>query len=140
VVAIRRAVWRAVAQSCAAEAEELVAEVAEAAPDLEAVAEAALVQAELAELVGQLPARLGRVIRGSYGLAAEATETYAALGRKLGVSRQRAHQMHSEALLWLGQPARSLRLRQRVGANTRGDYAAYQARVRAFQRRKRGRR
>jgi len=55
------------------------------------------------------------------------------------VTRQRAQQLHAEALLWLAQPAHSLALRQLLDRNTPADYRAFLARQRAWLRRRRSR-
>jgi hypothetical protein len=46
------------------------------------------------------------------------------------VSRQRVHQLHVQAILWLAQPAHSLWLRRLLGRNSRRDYQCTLARSR----------
>ncbi len=99
--AIRHAVWAAVAR-----------EHAEAPPSSESAGVAgaewvdpvqglyqAQVQAAVRELVAQLPSGLRRVVVWRYGLDGRPPRTFAAIGRVLGVSRQRVHQLHQAALV-----------------------------------------
>lgn len=65
----------------------------------------------LLEVVEELPARLGRLIRLAYGLDGEGPYSLAAIGRKWGISRERVRQLRNEALVLLRLPARSVRLR-----------------------------
>ena len=80
------------------------------------------------------------VIMARYGLAGDMPQTWAAIAQTLQVTRQRIQQLHTEALLWLAHPARSVALRRLVGRNTVADYRAYRARLRAWQRAQRRKR
>lgn len=139
VPAIRRAVWRAVAQAQAHEAPPsgcMSMEPAcpmEATPALDNV-ERCQVRDALYALVCSLPGRLAYVIVARYGLGGDAPQTWPAIARRLNVTGQRVQQLHAEALLWLAHPAHSLQLRRLVGRNTVADYQAYQVRLRAWQR------
>ena len=95
----------------------------------------ALVHAALRDLVAQLPARLRYVVIAHHGLDGNAPLTLAAIGRSLGVSRQRVHQLHAQAILWLAHPAHSLRLRRLLGRNTLRDYRSALTRMRRVARR-----
>ncbi len=75
------------------------------------------------QAVGQLPDRLQLVLAARYGWSGESPATFRQIGEQLGVSRQRAHQLHQEALLRLRQPALSYQLRIWLGKHT---VAAYQ--------------
>jgi DNA-directed RNA polymerase sigma subunit (sigma70/sigma32) len=86
------------------------------------------------DLVRCLPDRLAYLIVARYGLDGGPPQSFVTIGRALGVSHQRAHQLHTEALLWLSHPAHSLALRRLVERNTAADYRAYLARLRAWQR------
>jgi DNA-directed RNA polymerase sigma subunit (sigma70/sigma32) len=90
-------------------------------------------------LVAQLPERLRTVIVAHYGLAELPPQSFTAIGQALGVTRQRAHQLHAEALLWLAQPAHSLALRQLLDRNTTADYRVFLAQQRRWLRRRRSR-
>ncbi len=133
VVVIRRAVWDAVAKYRA----QGVA-VPTLSPDrpthksglvwpdhsgalLEAL-EAEEVNAELRRLLGQLPPRQRQIVVAHYGLDGQAPLTFGAIGGLLGVTRQRVQQLHLAALVWLGQPSRSVGLRRLCGRNQRTDY------------------
>jgi RNA polymerase sigma factor (sigma-70 family) len=139
VPAIRRAVWRAVTEAQRPSWEQLCAQPPHATPEPEPVVSAWLVAAALRQLVTQLPARLRYVIVAHYGLADAAPQSFRGIGQALGVTRQRAHQLHSEALLWLAHPAHSLALRRLLDRNTAADYRAFLAQQRRWLRRRRPR-
>lgn len=142
VPAIRHAVWAAVTRH-RAEAARSGGEAAIGGATGEDLAErvdrAAAVLA-LGAAVGQLPLALRRVVIWHYGFDGEPPRTFAAIGARLGVSRQRAQQLHAAALVWLAQPDRSLALRRLLGRHSRGDYQAARAQARRQQRARRGRR
>jgi RNA polymerase sigma factor (sigma-70 family) len=92
------------------------------------------------ELVRHLPDRLAYLIVARYGLDGGPPRSFVTIGRALGVSHQRAHQLHTEALLWLSHPAHSLALRKLLDRNRIADYRAYLARLRAWQRAQRRKR
>ena len=92
-----------------------------------------------AQLPAQLPARLRTVIVAHYGLAELPPQTFAAIGQALGVTRQRAQQLHAEALRGLAHPAHSLALRQLLERNTTADYRVFLAQQRHWLRRRRPR-
>lgn len=140
VPAIAHAVWRAVAMErrladsppigapCPADWEE-------SAPD-----DDTRVYTVLRELTGQLPARLREIIVAHYGLDGNPPQSFAAIGVMQGVSRQRVHQLHQQAILWLAHPEHSLLLRRLVGRCGRRDYQRALARQRQAARRQRRRR
>ena len=141
VPAITRAIWRAVARAHPHPREQLTPNPPREAPDLEEHVQGVLVREALHHLVAALPRRLWRhVIVAHHGLDGGSPQTLTDIGRTLGFSPQRAHQLYTEALLWLGHPARSLALRQLLDCNTVADYQAYLARQRRWQRMRRGRR
>jgi len=96
----------------------------------------AQVDAALHGLAAQLPPRLRHIIVVHHGLDGSPAQTFAAIGRALGVSRQRVHQLHVQALLWLAHPAHSLWLRRLLGRHSRRDYQRALARARQVARRK----
>jgi RNA polymerase sigma factor (sigma-70 family) len=143
VPVIRHAVWRAVAQqrraARAARVGDAGASGAPVDPD-EALAQAEVVAA-LRAAVRTLPPRLQQVVVGHWGLGATAPASLAAIGRRWGVSRQRVHQLHSQALVQLAHPAHSGPLRRVVERAGRADYQQALAQQRAWaraQRRRRG--
>ena len=138
VPAIQRAIWRAVAQAQPHPQELLTPHPPQEAPDLEEAAERALVGEALHRLVARLPRPLDYVIVTRYGLHGRPPRTFATIGQALGLTRQRAHQLHTEALLWLAHPAHSLALRKLLDQNTVADYQAYLARLRTWLRARRG--
>lgn len=137
VPAITRHVWRAVAQGMPRVAEVLTPHPPQASPDLEELAQRHWVRRALQSLVACLPEPLHTVIVARYGLSGTSPHTFAAIGQRLGVTGQRVHQLHTEALLWLAHPAHSLELRLRLDRNTLADYRAYLARQRAWTRARR---
>lgn len=140
VPAIARAVWRAVALAQRKPPEELTPHPPQGAPDLEEHLERVISYEMLHRLVAALPRRRWReVIVTHYGLGGHPPQTLTEMARAWGVSPQRIFQLRTEALLWLGHPARSLALRQLLDRNTVADYRAYLARQRRWQRMKRGR-
>jgi DNA-directed RNA polymerase sigma subunit (sigma70/sigma32) len=135
-----RAVWRAVAQARPDPQELLTPHPPQKTPDLGEQVETALIHQALYHLVASLPHPLRFVIVARYGLDSRPPHTFAAIGHALGLTRQRAHQLHSAALLWLAHPARSLALRQLLDRNTVAHYQAYLARQRRWQRARRKKR
>jgi RNA polymerase sigma factor (sigma-70 family) len=141
VPAIRRAVWRAVAeaQSPAHPDRPLRAwsdggyAVLDSRQAVEGM-QRGLVREAVQGLVCCLPDRLAYLIRARYGLDGGPPQSFVAIGQALGVTRQRAHQLHRQALLWLSHPAHSVALRRLVERNGVADYQAYFAQLRAWQR------
>lgn len=111
VPAIARAVWAAVA--AAEESLPLVRTSADLVTesDLAEACHQAQVEQTLHALVATLPPRLRAVVVGHYGLDGSLPQTFAQIGKAWGVSRQRVHQLHHQALLLLAQPTRSHALR-----------------------------
>ena len=85
------------------------------------------VQAAVWDLVHRLPERLRLVIVARYGLTGRDCALYPPIGAMLGVSAERARQLHTEALLWLRQPAHSQQLRSLLERHTLADYEAVEA-------------
>ena len=130
VPTIARAVWRAVAlhqrlsspESLAGRTLfELGGALAESI-DLDEVIDNAQVRLALLDLVEGLPLRLRQVVIAHHGLGDDPPQTFAAIGRTLGISRQRVHQLHNTAILWLAHPAHSLPLRRLLERHGRADY------------------
>lgn len=138
VPAITRHVWRAVAQATPRLPEAVTPHPPQPAPELDAWVQGYWIQQALDALLTRLPEPYHTVILARYGLNGEPPQTFAAIGHSLHLTRQRVHQLHTEALLWLAHPARSLRLRQCLECNTVADYRRYLARQRAWQRFRRG--
>lgn len=94
----------------------------------------------LRQIVGPLPRRLRQVIEAHYGLDGSAPQSFAQIGRLLEVSRQRVHQLHVTALLWLAHPDHSRVLRRLLERQQRGDYPQALAHQRQHARAPRSRR
>lgn len=93
----------------------------------------------LREIVHTLSPRLGLVIEATYGLDGEEARSLAAIGRELGISRERVRQLRNEALRQLRQADRSASLWPSC-ATTRADYQYMQRRNRHCLRQRRRRR
>jgi RNA polymerase sigma factor (sigma-70 family) len=89
--------------------------------------EASAVRSAFWDLVTRLPERLRIVVLARYELTGRPLVFYAQLGAALGVSGERARQLHTEALLWLRQPAHSQQLRSLLGRHTLADYETVEA-------------
>lgn len=89
--------------------------------------ETALLLSAVWELVSRLPERLRLVVLARYGLTGQRRAFYPQIAAKLGVSAERARQLHVEALIWLRQPAHSQQLRSLLGRHTLTDYEAVDA-------------
>lgn len=137
VVAISRAVWQAVAVSRQTSLSHCWGALASApdSDDLIEVVDKAQLSAALLVAVDQLPSRLRQVVVAHHGLDGGLPQTFAAIGQTLGVSKQRVHQLHVTALLWLVHPAHSLALRRLLGRLSRRDYQEALARGRSYRRR-----
>jgi RNA polymerase sigma factor (sigma-70 family) len=83
----------------------------------------------LRELVARLPERLRIVVVARYGLMGQGRTFYPRIGALLGVSHERARQLHTEALLWLRHPAHSQQLRSLLGRHTLAEYEAVEAEI-----------
>lgn len=136
VPAIERAVWRAVARARRDGVGPPVVD--EDGLDLDETVDAERAVALVAELVATLPDTLRRVVVARWGLGGAEPSTFRDIGRGLGVTKQRAHQLHTEALIHLADPATSLPLRQLLECNTVADYRTFLARRDAWQRARRG--
>ena len=89
--------------------------------------EASVVHSALWDLVVRLPERLRVVILARYGLTGQPRAFYSQIGATLGLSSERARQLHIEALIWLRQPAHSQQLRSLLACHTLADYEAVEA-------------
>jgi RNA polymerase primary sigma factor len=73
-------------------------------------------------MVDRLPPRLAYVVVARYGLQGHTPFLYRQIGAALGLTKQRAHQLHTEALVRLRHPAHSYRLRSLLDRHTLVDY------------------
>ncbi len=92
------------------------------------------VRQALLEVVGELPARLRRLIRLAYGLDGRGSYSLAAIGREWGISRERVWQLRNRALVQLRLPALSLYLRSLCEQDSRADYLLARSLNRTWQR------
>jgi RNA polymerase sigma factor (sigma-70 family) len=89
--------------------------------------EAFAVYCALWGLIARLPQRLQIVVLARYELTGQPQAFYAQIGIALGVSGERARQLHTEALIWLRQPAHFQQLRSLLGRHTLADYEVVEA-------------
>lgn len=97
------------------------------------------VEQALAVLVQRLPERLKQVVVERYGLNGTPPTSYRQIGARLGLSGERARQLHTEALVWLRHPAHSHHVRSLLGRHTLADYEAAEEQAHTWLRRRRGR-
>jgi RNA polymerase sigma factor (sigma-70 family) len=90
-------------------------------------------------LVHRLPRRLQQVVVARYGLDGSPPVIYRQIGAALGLSGERARQLHTAALVWLRQPAHSQTLRSLLGRHTVADYQAADALAQRWLQRRGGR-
>jgi RNA polymerase sigma factor (sigma-70 family) len=124
VPAITRAVWEAVATRARETRPPTSALPAEDAivPDLTERLDRIQRALALRASVARLPARLRQVIVAHYGLDDAPPQSFARIGTRLGVSRQRVQQLHVTALLWLAQPDHARSVRRLLERQQRADY------------------
>ena len=119
-------VWRAVKVDTRARRTVHVAEGSEwqrmASVDPAAIDVAWSVHDTVHELVARLPERLQRIIVARYGLDGHGGCFYREIGKQLGVSGERARQLHTEALVWLRHPPHSQHLRSLLAYHSLADY------------------
>jgi hypothetical protein len=108
-------------------------------PDPALVWEAAAVQHALHHLVQRLPGRLRYVVVARYGLDGTPPATYRQIGAALGLSGERARQLHAEALVWLRHPAHSYALHSLLERHTVADYQTADILAQRWLRRRGGR-
>ena len=89
--------------------------------------ERSAVYSALWDLVARLPGRLRTVILARYGLTGQPRSFYSQIGASLGLSAERARQLHTEALIRLRQPAHSQQLRSLLGRHTLAEYESVEA-------------
>ena len=123
---ISRAVWDTVKVAERAQAHVLLGQIRLSTPDQASDPalrwEASTIPAALHDLVARLPQRLQQVIAARYGLNGHQARTYRRIGATLGLSRERARQLHTEALVWLRHPAHSQGLRSLLNRHHLTDY------------------
>jgi RNA polymerase sigma factor (sigma-70 family) len=108
-------------------------------PDPALVWEVAAVQQAIRDLVQRLPGRLRYVVVARYGLNSTPPATYRQIGIALGLSGERARQLHTAALVWLRHPAHSYALHSLLERHTVADYQTADALAQCWLRRRGGR-
>jgi len=90
-------------------------------------------------LVQRLPRRLQCIVVARYGLDGQPTDLYREIGARLGVTGERARQLHTEALVWLRHPPHSDELRSWLARHRLADYAWAEAEAQRWLTRRGGR-
>jgi RNA polymerase primary sigma factor len=83
----------------------------ESAASLESIAEERMLADQIRDTLMTLTPRERRVIERRFGLLDDTDETLTAIGREIGVTRERIRQIESTALRKLRHPSRAKRLR-----------------------------
>jgi RNA polymerase primary sigma factor len=83
----------------------------ESAPNLDAVTEASLLAEQVRDTLLTLTPRERQVIQRRFGLEGDQEQTLTAIGREIGLTRERIRQIESTALRKLRHPSRAKRLR-----------------------------
>ena len=139
-VVIERRIWAAVGEAMTANGWIEI----ESEQDLERVVDSCWEGEQMAQaLEGELeclPERLRQVVVEAYGLEGQWPRNLAAIGREMGVTRERVRQMRNEALVILRLPVLSGRVRRVREADSRQAYRAAQRMNREWQRSQRGQR
>jgi RNA polymerase sigma factor (sigma-70 family) len=97
------------------------------------------VRQAVAEELACMPERLREVVVQAYGLEGQAPMRLAAIGKQMGVSRERVRQLRNEALVLLRLPALSIRLRRVCERDSRQAYRQARQVNDGWLRRRRGR-
>lgn len=97
------------------------------------------IQDSVHDLVARLPQRLRYIIVARYGLDGRGRHFYREIGEHLGMSGERARQLHTEALVWLRHPPHSQHLRFLLARHTAADYAFAERQAQHWLRRRGGR-
>lgn len=109
------------------------------APDPAIVWEAKRVRQALSAMVERLAPRLGYVVIARYGLNGHVPFVYRQIGAALGLSGERARQLHAEALVRLRHPGHSYHLRSLLDRHTLADYEQANGEARRWLRQRGGR-
>jgi RNA polymerase sigma factor (sigma-70 family) len=107
--------------------------------DPAALAEVDALHQALDDLVQRLPQRLRDIVVFYYGLNGDPPTSYRQLGARLGLSHERIHQLHTEALVWLRHPAHSQTLRTLLHRHTAAEYEEADALAQRWLRKRAGR-
>ena len=121
---IRQRIWRAVRRASSVERwQESDGPYSEAA-DAQVITnwQNAQIHEALEEGLSELSKRERQVLSLRYGWDGRPPQTFAEISETLGLTRQRMHQIHNEALLLLRVPALSIRLRSICQRGSRSDY------------------
>ncbi len=118
---IKHRVWRAVKAYGRIDRTQALLDSREV-PDPAVVWERKAIRRALLAMVDRLPPRLAYVVMARYGLQGHTPFLYRQIGAALGLTKQRAHQLHAEALVRLRHPAHSYRLRSLLARHTLADY------------------
>jgi len=139
-VAIRNQVWRAVAKAGKAQGWQEGQRGGGTLEELVFVWQEEQIRQALEAGLACLPERLREVMEQAYGLHGRERQSLAAIGRQMGLSRERLRQLRNDGLMLLRIPALSLQLRSLCERNSREAYREALRMNQAWQRSRRGRR
>jgi RNA polymerase sigma factor (sigma-70 family) len=138
--AIRNQVWQAVVRSLKASGWQRLETRVELLGEVVLVWQTAQTHEALSAALESLPDHLRQIVEQHAGWEWGEPQSFAQLGQRRGVSRQRVHQLYQKALALLRVPALSLRLRSLYTLDSRQDYRETLRQNRAYHRKYRGRR
>ncbi len=136
---IKHHIWRAVKGHERCEADRAGGQPPQLLPDPAVIWERKAVRRALLAMVARLPARLAYVVIARYGLRGHIPLSYRQIGAALGLTRERARQLHTEALARLRHPAHSFLLRSLLDRHTLSDYEQAEEETRRWLHRRGGR-
>lgn len=134
---IRNRVWNAVKQAGRAEGWLEPRRAGDSLGVILAIWQAEQVHQALEDELGCLSERLRQVLELAYGWGGEAPLSLAAIGRQIGVTRERVRQLRNEGLGLLRLPVFSLRLRSLCEQDSRSNYRQVRRVYDALRRRRR---
>ena len=139
-IAIRNQVWRAVAKAGKAQGWQEVGRGEDTGGVLVLAWQEEQIRQALEAGLACLPERLQQVMERAYGLHGRERQSLAAIGRQMGLSRERLRQLRNDGLMLLRLPALSLQLRSLCERNSREAYREALRMNQAWQRSQRRRR
>lgn len=137
-IVIRNRVWNAVKRAAKAQGWLEPHRAGDCLPILIATWQQAQLHQALRDELSWLPESLRRVVELAFGLSGQPALSLAAIGRQLGLTRERVRQLRNQALGLLRLPAFSLRLRRLYEQDSRPAYRQARRLHDAWRRKRRG--
>ncbi|MBC8496631.1 MAG: sigma-70 family RNA polymerase sigma factor [Chloroflexi bacterium] len=140
-IAIMRAIWAAVKKYHQGEERLPLSEtITDEQQEPDRRWERKVIQASTQVAVAALPVRLQQGGYFRYGWEGQKPVTFREIGEQMGITKQRAHQLHQEALMRLRQPALSYQLRSLLDKQSPADYQVVASETAVWLQRRGGRR